>query len=478
MLGQHDSTKGSKEMLSERDATKRKKPMLGQRGAKATGVLAVGAAVVLVMAGCSTPGGGETTPAATTNEISAPVTAEQVAELGEITLSVWADQGEQGLMELFVPEYEAMYPNVTVEIQYKSFNDLVTTVVNAMNSDDAPDVAQGNQGWATDGALVKAGLIRPLDDVAAAYGYEQAAGDAITQLMWSEDGSEFGAGTIFGMSPDNQMVGMFYNKTKLAGLGLDVPRNLEEFSAALELGMGLGEAPIVLGNSDKASAMQAYSLLQGALTPAADTRAWITGASGSDFNVASNIEALEIMAAWVADGYISPGYDGTSPDDAAAAFAAGDGLFFLGGSWNAGTISDGEQFGFASGLDDGGNASSGSFGLNWHVGANSDATVAALAFVGLLNSAETADTLAAVNRVPIHPVSVSASAAGSIFPDLVVASEEQLGSNGALYWYDWATDSMFDTFTSGLQEVLADRRTASDLLETVQTNWEDFQAAR
>jgi raffinose/stachyose/melibiose transport system substrate-binding protein len=452
--------------------------VLIQRGIKAAAVLSAAAVTALVMSGCSAPGGGETSPAEVTDVISAPVTAEQVAELGEVTLSVWADQGEQSLMELYVPAYEEMYPNVTVEVQYKSFNDLVTTVVNAMNSDDAPDVAQGNQGWATDGALVRAGLIRPLDDVAAAYDYEGAAGDAITQLMWSEDGSVFGSGTIFGMSPDNQMVGIFYNKTKLAELGLGVPRTLEELKIALDAGLELGEAPIVLGNSDKASAMQAFSLIQGALTPAADTRAWITGASGSDFNVASNIEALEMMAQWVADGYISPGYDGTSPDDAAAAFAAGEGLFFIGGSWNAGTIADGEQFGFASGLEDGGNASSGSFGLNWHVGANSDATIAALAFVGLLNSAETAEMLASVNRVPIHPVSLTASVEGSIFPDLVAASEEQLGSNGALYWYDWATDTMFDTFTSGLQEVLADRRTASDLLETVQTNWEAFQAER
>lgn len=460
------------------NSVKKNKAMLIQRGIKATSVAAVAAVAALVMSGCSAPGGGVTSPAVVTDEISAPVTAEQVAELGDITLSVWADQGEQDLMELFIPTYEEKYPNVTVEIQYKSFNDLVTTVVNAMNSDDAPDVAQGNQGWATDGALVKAGLIRPLDDVAAAYGYEDAAGDAITQLMWSEDGSVFGSGTIFGMSPDNQMVGIFYNKAKLAELGVEAPRTLEELTAALEAGIALGEAPIVLGNSDKASAMQAFSLVQGALTPAADTRAWITGASGADFNVSTNIEALDLLADWVAKGYISSGYDGTSPDDAAAAFAAGDGLFFIGGSWNAGTIADGEQFGFVSGLDDGGNASSGSFGLNWHVGANSDATIAALAFVGLLNSAETAETLASVNRVPIHPVSLSSSDEGSIFPDLVAAGEEQLGSNGALYWYDWATDTMFDTFTSGLQEVLADRRTASDLAGTIQTNWEDFQAER
>ncbi|MFV0429005.1 MAG: ABC transporter substrate-binding protein [Arachnia sp.] len=451
-----------------------------QRGMLRSGAVVLTAAA-LALAGCSAPSGnnddtttGDQTTAVVAEEITAPVTPEQVAELGDITLSVWADQGEQDFMEAFVPTYEEMFPNVTVEIQYKSYNDLVATVLNAMNSSDAPDVTQGNQGWATDGALVKAGLIRPMDDVAAAYGYTDAAGDAISQLMWSPDGSEFGSGTIYGLSPDNQMVGIFYNKAKLAELGLDVPRTLEDLEAALEAGKGLGEAPLVLGNSDKASAMQTLSILQGAMTPTADTRDWITGAAGSDFNVETNAAAIDTMVSWVDKGYISSGYDGTSPDDAAAAFAAGDGLFFIGGNWYGGTIADGDAFGFASGLDDGGNASSGSFGLNWHVGANSDATIAGLAFVGMINSAETAETLASVNRVPIHPVEYDA--AGSIFPDLLTASDEQLSGNGALYWYDWATDTMYDTFTSGLQETLAGRTSAEDLLATVQADWEDFQA--
>lgn len=446
-----------------------------QRGMN-TAAFAVTAAAVLALAGCSAPGGEAKGPAEVTDEITAPVTPEQVAELGDITLSVWADQGEQDFMEQFVPSYEETFPNVTVDIQYKSYNDLVATVLNAMNSSDAPDVTQGNQGWATDGALVKAGLIRPLDDVAAAYGYQDAAGDAISQLMWSEDGSQFGSGTIFGMSPDNQMVGIFYNKAKLAQLGLEVPRTLSDLEAALAAGKGLGEAPLVLGNSDKASAMQTLSILQGALTDAGDTRAWILGEDGADFAVDSNAEAIDTLAGWVADGYVSSGYDGTSPDDAAAAFAAGEGLFFIGGNWYAGTIADGDTFGFASGLTDGGNASSGSFGLNWHVGADSDATIAGLAFVGLINAAETAPTLAAVNRVPIHPV--DAGAQGSIFGDLLTASEEQLSNDGALYWYDWATDTMYDVFTGGLQEVLAGRQDSAALLETVQANWEEFQAER
>jgi raffinose/stachyose/melibiose transport system substrate-binding protein len=434
---------------------------------------AMSAAVAIGLAGCSAPGSESSPTAEVSDLITAPVTTEQVAELGDLTLSVWADQGEQDLMATFIPAYEEKYPNVTVEIQFKSYNDLTATVVNAMNSSDAPDVTQGNQGWATDGALVKAGLIRPLNDVVSAYGYEAAAGDAISQLQWSEDGSSFGAGITFGMSPDNQMVGMFYNKEKLSALGLGVPTSVAELTSALASAKAAGEIPLSLGNSDKASAMQTFSIIQGALTSATETRNWITGAEGSDFATQSNREALDTFTSWVSEGYVPAGFNGASPDDAVASFVNGDGVFFIGGSWFAGSISDSETFGFAPGLDQGGSASSGSFGLPWHVSSKSDATLAAVAFVGMLNSAEMAPQLVKVNRVPIHATSNPET--GTMFADLVAASDAQLGNNGAMYWYDWATDTMFDTFTSGLQEVLAKRITSDALLERVQNDWNEFQ---
>lgn len=439
-----------------------------------TGVITlttVGLVAALALSGCA-PGGGSQGPAEPVDEITAPVTPEQVAELGDVTLSVWADQGEQDLMETFIPAYEAEFPNVTVDIQFKSYNDLTATVLNAMNSKDAPDVTQGNQGWATDGALVKAGLIRPLDDVASAYGYNDAAGDAITQLQWSTDGTSFGSGTTYGLSPDNQMVGLFYNKTKLADLGLEVPTTLSELNDALADAKAAGEQPLALGNSDKGSAMQTLSIIQGALTPAAETRDWITGAAGANFDNETNKQALDLFTSWVTDGYVAPGFNGLSPDDAVAQFVGGDGVFFIGGNWYAGTISDSDTFGFSPGLSDGDSASSGSFGLPWHVSSKSDATLAALAFVGTLNSADSAQMLVDVNRVPINPVDDPAT--GTMFADLVTASDAQLGNNGALYWYDWATDTMFDTFTSGLQEVLAGQTSSADLLTRVQADWDEF----
>ena len=42
-----------------------------------------------------------------------------------------------------------------------------------MNSGNAPDVAEGNQGFQIDSALVKAKLIKPLDSYATKYGWNK-----------------------------------------------------------------------------------------------------------------------------------------------------------------------------------------------------------------------------------------------------------------------------------------------------------------
>ena len=67
----------------------------------------------------------------------------------------------------------------------------------ALNSDDGPDVAIGNLGWSLDGPLIKAGLFRPLDDYAKAYGWDtQYPEVGLRQLKFTEDGNVYGEGPI------------------------------------------------------------------------------------------------------------------------------------------------------------------------------------------------------------------------------------------------------------------------------------------
>jgi ABC-type glycerol-3-phosphate transport system substrate-binding protein len=422
---------------------------------------------------------GENSGAVESGDLVLPVTVDAVAALGDVTLNVWADGGEESTMGVLVPKFESMYPNVKVNVTLKGFDDLMSTVVPALSGDSAPDVAQGNQGYAVDGTLVKAGLIRPLDDVAEAYGWNTSFNPAdFGQFSWTDGGLSFGQGTLYGMSPVTEFVGVFYNKSKLQSLGLDVPATHADFVQALETAKGAGELPIMMGNSDKYPATHVFGLVQGAFTPPQETRDWIGGTPGSTFDSATNVTALEQMRSWVEAGYFPKGFDGISADDATAKFGSGEGVFLLGGTWNAGAIQEtlGEGAGFIANPagESGMTAGTGSLGLGWHISSKTEVLPAAVAFLGMLMAEETAQELANLNRIPASKATITA--ANPLFEEQLAGAAEVLGDGGQTYYFDWATNSMYDVFTASLQEFLAGKISAADFISNVQGDWDTFQA--
>ena len=439
------------------------------------------AATALLITGCSSPGSDSGGGANTADAINSPVTVEEVAELGDITLDVWADAGEEKTMKILVPKYEAMYPNVKVNLTLKGFDDLMKTVVPALAGDPAPDVVQGNQGYGVDGALVKGGLIRKLTDVSKAYSWDTAYNpDDFGQFSWSEDGSQYGTGELYGMSPVGEFVGIFYNKAKLTKLGIALPTTFDEFTAALEKAKKAGETPIVLGNSDKWPATHVFGLVQGAFTPASETKDLITGKSGSSFVSSTNETALNTMRDWITKGYFTKGFDGVSADDATAKFAAGTGVFYMGGTWFGGTIGTGlgADAGFIANPPgaSGKHVGTGSYGLGWHISSKTDALAASVAFVAMLMDTEFAASLASLDRIPSANAPLEASS--PLLKDMQDAGKKMFKDAGLTFYLDWSTDTMYDVYTAKLQEFMAGRIKAADMMSAVQDNWDAFQKSR
>ncbi|NYI72693.1 raffinose/stachyose/melibiose transport system substrate-binding protein [Naumannella cuiyingiana] len=444
--------------------------------------LIVASGATLLLSACVPGASGPSAPQEGGPAITAPVTVEEVAALGETTLDVLADSGEEGTLAALEPLYEERYPNVDVRITVKGFDDLMKTVVNVVSSEGAPDVVQGNQGYAVDGALVEAGLIRNLDDVAAAYGWEEQFGAAtLEQFRWTEGGAAFGEGALYGVSPVDEFVGVFYNRSELEKLGITTPpKTFEEFQQALAAAKAAGKVPLMLGNSSKYPANQVFSVVQSAFQAPDATRAWITG-SGENYANPANLETASIMRQWVEQGYVVEGYDGISPDDAVAKFSAGEGVFLIGGSWNANALAEvggGDGFGFvAPPVGAGGERTGpGSLGLGWHINAGTQKLPAAVAFVAMLNDPSFAQQLADLNRIPVAADGVTAP--NQLFADAMTAAGEIRAGGGATFFVDWATPTMADTAGSRLQELLAGRITPQEYVNAVQADWTDFQEQR
>lgn len=440
--------------------------------------LAVGAcaAASLMIAACSPPGGSER-ETADVDAITEPITEEDVADLGDIELTVWAEAGEEETLDAFVPEFEARYPNVTVSVSVRSIDDLVTTVVNALSGDDPPDVAQGNQGFGTDSALVEAGLVRPLEDVADVYGWNEVFSDQLLgPLRWEDDGSQFRSGDLYGISPVANNVGIFYNTDVLEAAGVDVPTTFEEFEDALAAVQANGDLPIMLGNAEQWPALHVYGALLGMFASADEVNAWVSGAEGSTFETDGNLQAAETLASWADEGYFGSAYNSVGVDDAASSFGSGDGAFMIAGDWYAPAVIEGggDQFGFMAPPigPSGAVASIGSVSFPWHISSQTEVEAAAIAFVAEMNSPDNAPLLADSNRIPVNADDVEVP--GPLAADLTAVNDELMAADGQIDYPDWATPNLYSTFGSELQNLMTDRTSPEDFLTVIQEDWADF----
>ncbi|HTE63468.1 MAG TPA: extracellular solute-binding protein, partial [Solirubrobacteraceae bacterium] len=179
----------------------------------------VAVSLVLLGAGCGSPGGDSAdTAEKADNEAAKTVAKPDPSQAGDVTLTVWDQEvrgGQAAQIKRLNAAFQEKYPNVTIERVAKSFEDLNKTLKLAVSGAKAPDVVQANQGRPVMGTLVKGGLLKPLDPYAEAFDW----GDRYSPLLldlnrFSSDAAEFGGGNLYGLSQMGEIVGVFYNKKK------------------------------------------------------------------------------------------------------------------------------------------------------------------------------------------------------------------------------------------------------------------------
>ncbi len=425
----------------------------------------IGLVAGLAVAGCSAPGSGGTKASGTQQSITHKVTAADVKAGGATTLTMWADVAEEPLMKKLVPAYEKTYPNVTVKITYKSFDDLIATVVNAASSSNAPDVFEGNIGYAVDGALVKGDLVRPLDEVAKTYGWTSGTGaSTLGPARWNKGGTTFGTGTLYGMSPISEVQGVYYNKQKVRSLGLAPPTSIADLERDLPLAEKAGEQPIMLGDSDQYAATHIYSDIAVTKQSPRSIAAWIGGAAGSTFKTAGNEQAAQTMRDWASKGYLGSGYDGLSNEEAVAKFGKGTGVFFVGGSWNGASLKS-ASFGIGS-LTLGGVGATAS---PWHISTKSKHEAAAVAFLAMLHTPKVGQWILDTGRLPV--VTDGVSSHDPLQEATLTALKQTIAAGTQVGYYDWTTTDMLTKMGGSLQEVMAGRTTPAAFTTTVQQTW-------
>jgi raffinose/stachyose/melibiose transport system substrate-binding protein len=430
---------------------------------------------------------GQSKPTATAGS-QAPVKTDGFDKLGPITLRVVSANGPGGPRDAenkLIKQFEAKYPNVTVKVSYRDYSSWIKQIKLTMSTDNPPDVVEGAQGYLVDGALVKAGLIIPLDKYAKAYGWDKDyTPETLQQLEWSSDGHTFGEGQLWGIAQSGQSVGVFANLAKLKAAGVD-PAGLKtfgDFEAALKklrASLPASEPVIMLGNKEQYESVHAWGMIQGAYTPAQSMRDWVFHKSGATFDSPTNLESLEHLKAWAQANYFGKAddYNGRGEADASTGFARGKGAFFLGGNWNASTIKDGLKgnaafFDMPPG-DSGKYAAIGSVSLPMHISVKSKYPDVAAALIQALAGPQAAQALLDTAQVPAVPDTEAKPT--DPFAQQVVTGWDRLVTDGGLTLFpDWASPTMLQTMGQAFQEMMIGKISPKDAMDRLQKDWADY----
>ena len=444
--------------------------------------------LAIVVAACGgTPG--EDKP----NEQSAGTPAESVRtdgfeDLGEVTLKVISGEGSggprQALREL-TKQFEAEYPNVTVDLSFRDTASWFKQARLVAASDNPPDVFAGNQGFQVDGELVKAGLILPLDEYAKAYRWDESyTPETLQQFMWTDDGSTFGEGTLWGVAQTGQSTGVFANKAKLDAAGVDPAslKTFDDFDAALAKLKGslpADEPVIALGNKDQYGAIHLWGMIQGAYVPAQEIRDWVFQQDGATFDTPGNLTSLQKLKEWADKGYLGRGdsFNARNDSEAAAAFAKGEGALMLGGNWNAATAKEGLGddavfFNMPPG-ESGKMVAIGSASLPMHISAKAKEPDLAAAYLNAITGPDAGQALVDTQQVPAATNGTAEPT--DAFGKQVQQGWDQLVEDGGLTLFpDWSSPTMLQTMGQTFQEMLAGRIPPEEVISKTQDDWEQY----
>src|SRR5690606_6490343 len=256
------------------------------------------------------------------------------------------------VVEAAIEQLKERYPGWEVRRTSRPLEDMRTAVMAALAAGAGPDVMLVNNGENMMGPMVRAGHLVGLDVYAAPYGWTERlfSPSLWNRARYSEDGTQFGEGVIWGVGVDAEIVGVYYNMDILNALGLGIPESLAELQEVMEAVKQAGYAPVALGLLDDWQFFHLYGAVQHATLAhqmGADAAQEylddivIRGSRDRTWLERGNVEAARIVQEWAQKGYFVDGYTALGGDDALAVFEAGVAAIFIQGSWYSSSIAGG-----------------------------------------------------------------------------------------------------------------------------------------
>lgn len=432
-------------------------------------LLASGALLLSACSGGLAPGG-QAAANDTPQSVSTSVPDEKV------TLKV-AFANSPDMVKGLAEAYHKLHPNVTIEPQYTEFNDYVKNIKLVMSSQDAPDLAQFNSGAMQ--SLIQAKQLLKLDKYSSAYDWNQSFPSVgLQQLTAEQDGRVFGQGSLYAVPAGMSLVGVYYNKDLAKKAGITAPpATLSDFQSALQKAKDAGQAPLAVGALDY-GALHLWAELLNVSMPVDQYRKWVYGQQGATIETDGAKQAAQTVADWAQKGYFAEGANGTSENDATAAFTQGKATFLVNGNWAAAQISEalGDKAGFfyMPAAQAGGAATGNGYSVGFSVSAHSSHPNVAANFLNFFTSPEAAKIVSENGFLPVNID--NAPQQQGVLGDLASSYGDVVDDNGIQQYPDASAPPMLDQLTSGLQKLIAGRATPDQFVSSLQQVWTSYRA--
>lgn len=376
-------------------------------------------------------------------------------------------------------EFAVQFPNVTWDISQDQFTNLINATPRLLSGDNPPDLMR----LPTMVSFANQGLLKNLDEYAAAFGWDEWPVPQLNQNRVAEDGTR-GSGSLFAMGLNYSLTGIFYNKEQAAQIGMtETPKTVAEFEELLAAAKEAGLLPIMQWGSATSGMGLAFPLqnLMAAFGPVEPINDWIFQKTGATIDTPENLVATQHLEQWIQNGYFPPDINAIEYTDANARFGQGEGVFIFNGDWqNAGYDTDmpgNVGFFLMPPAEEGGSPAAMSAPLTFGIAANAQNADCAAFFLNWVATNDEARQID-VNVGGSNPGGPSDAMMPSVTEGSItnetLAAGPVIGEAGtSMDFIANATSAIFaQGWTPELQKLVGGRQDAAGLLQAVQAEYE------
>lgn len=372
-------------------------------------------------------------------------------------------------------DFQAQHPDVEVQFELKTFEQIQQTALMILNSTDAPDAMEINKGNATAGLYSKQGLLADLTGIAAERGWDRLMSPSIQTTCRYDENGIMGSGKLYGVTTYGEFVMVYYNKDMFEQHGVEVPTNLEEFEAVADKFLAEGIVPLSMGALDKWP--QTHNWQELVLYKA--DRDLITNFQLLKADVDFHGEAFTFgsrkLVEHVQKGYYGENVNGVAYGDANTAFIQGTNPMNLTGSWMFGSFMASITFNWGLFVMPGKTFNTGSGGNLWVVPQNAKNKDLAIDYIDLTLGEKAQTVMANAGGIPLKANLDQITDAH--VRELNQAFSTIVANDGLAFYPDWPAPGYMDVLGSGLQELIGGTMSVEEFLDYIADPWYEYKAS-